>query len=183
MKLLHFHRNLGIFLLLFFSFSCSSDLDFNQANDLKLEPVIVSNLAYFDISAHEFVSSGVEQSLLVDSPTVDVFSDAFFKKHLSRADLFFEVNNTITRAYSLDIIFRDSNNQPLYSVNINVPANTGAENLSTKTEIFQNAKLDLLKMTTKITFAVKMLPGQPLTENSAGTIKLRSGVTAYLIVQ
>jgi len=102
---------------------------------------------------------------------------------LTRADLFFEIDNTINRAYTLDIVLRDINNQPLYSINFNVPAYIGTENLVTKTEIFENAKLDLLKRTTRMTFVLQMLSGPPLNENSLGNIKLRSGVTAYLIVQ
>lgn len=183
MKLVSIKRILGILLLTLFSFSCSSDLDFNQANDLKLEPVFISNLAYFDIPAHEFVTNGVEQSIIADSPTVDVFNDTFFKNHLTRADLFFEINNTISRGYTLDIVLLDKNNQPLYSINFIVPAYNGTAIPVTKTEIFENAKLDLLKNTTKMTFVLKMLAGPPLSENSFGSLKLRSGVTAYLIVQ
>jgi hypothetical protein len=183
MKLASFKRILGILLLTLFSFSCSSDLDFNQANNLKLEPIFVANLAYFEIPAHEFVTNGIEQSIIVDSPTVDVFNDAFFKNHLKEADLFFEINNTINRAYTLDIILRDKNNQPLYIINFNVPAYNGAENLVTKKEIFENTKLDLLKSTTKMTFVLKMLTGPQLSEDSLGSLKLRSDVTAYLIVQ
>jgi hypothetical protein len=183
MKIVHFHRILIVLIVALISLSCSSDLDFNQANDLKLEPVFISNLAYFDIPANRFVTTGVEQSVIVDYPTVDVFNDAFFKKHLTRADLSFEINNTINRAYTLDIILRDLNNQPLYSIKFNIPAYTGTASPVTKTEIFENAKLDLLKRTTRMTFVLTMLPGAPLSENSLGSIKLRSGVTAYLIVQ
>ena len=183
MKPVPFHRILIPLLLTLFSFSCSSDLDFNQVNDLKLEPIFISNLAYFDIPANEFITNGVERSIIVDSPTVDVFNDAFFKNHLTKADISFEIDNTINRGYTLDIVFRDKNNQSLYSINLNIPAYSGTENLITKTEVFENAKLDLLKSTTKMTFVLKMLAGSPLSENSSGSIKLRSGVTAYLIVQ
>jgi hypothetical protein len=129
------------------------------------------------------VTNGLEQSVIFDSPTVDVFNDAFFTNHLTRADLSFEINNTINRTYTLDIVLKDKNNQPLYSINFNVPAYSGAESLVKKNETFENAKLDLLKSTTRMTFVLKMLPGAPLNENSLGSIKLRSGVTAYLIVQ
>jgi hypothetical protein len=183
MKPVSFNRILGILLLTLFSFSCSSDLDFNQANDLKLEPVFISNLAYFDIPAHEFVTNGVDQSIIVDSPTIDVFNDAFFKNNLTRADLSFEIDNTINRIYTLDIALLDKNNQPLYYINFIVPASTGTAIPVKKTEIFENANLDLLKSTTKMTFVLKMLAGQQLDKNSLGSLKLRSGVTAYLIVQ
>lgn len=183
MKQLPYNRILGIFLLSVFSFSCSSDLDFNQVNDLKLEPVFISNLAYFDIPANEFVTNGTEQTIAIDSPTVDVFNDAFFRDNLNRADFFFEIDNTINRAYMMDIVLIDKNNQPLYSMNFSIPAYTGGSNIVTKTEIFQNAKLNLLKSTARISFVLRMLPGPLLTENSSGSLKMRSGVTAYLVVQ
>lgn len=180
MKIVHFHRILIVLIVALISLSCSSDLDFNQANDLKLEPVFISNLAYFDIPANEFVTNGVERNIIVDSPTVDVFNDTFFTNHLTRADLSFEINNTIDRAYTLDIVLRDKNNQPLYTIKLVISASATA---NPKPEIFENAKLDLLKSTTRMTFVIRMLPGAPLNENSLGSIKLRSGVTAYLIVQ
>lgn len=183
MKRVSFNRILLLLIISFFSFSCSSDLDFNQANNLKLEPIFVSNLAYFEIPANGFVTNGVERNIIVDSPTLDVFNDAFFTNHLTRADLSFEINNTIDRAYTLDIVLRDKNNQPLYSINFNIPAYSGTDNLVTKNEIFENANLDLLKSTTRMTFVIRMLSGPPLNENSLGKIKLHSGVTAYLTVQ
>ena len=183
MKLQVFNRILGILILTLFSFSCASDLDFNQVNDLKLEPILVSNLAYFDVPANQFVANGVEQTITVDTPTIDIFNDAFFKDNLAKAEFFFEINNTIKRAYTLDLVYLDNNNQALYSTNFAIPAYTGVENLVTKTDVFANAKLDLLKKTTKIAFILKMLPGPILSESSTGSLKLRSSVTAYLVIE
>ena len=178
-----FNRILGMLILALFSFSCVSDLDFNQVSDLKLEPVFVSNLAYFDVLANQFVTNGVEQIITVDTPTLDVFKDSFFKDNLVRADLFFEINNTINRAYTLDLIYLDKNNQSLYTNNFVIPAYTGVQNLVTKTDVFKNGKLDLLKRTTKIAFILKMSPGPVLSESSLGSLKLRSSATAYLVVE
>lgn len=183
MRLLAFNRILGTLLLVLFSFSCTSDLDFNQANDLKLEPVFVTNFGYFDIPANQFVTNGVEQSITVDTPALDVFDDVFFKDNLERADFFFEINNTINRAYTLDLTYLDENNQPLYSITFAIPAYTGVENLVNKTDVFENAKLDLLKNTTRMAFILKMLPGPALNENSTGSLKLRSSATAYLVIE
>ncbi|MFV5701910.1 hypothetical protein ACM55F_08550 [Flavobacterium sp. XS2P12] len=183
MKLRAIHRILSILILILFSSSCASDLDYNQVNDIKLEPEFISNLAYFDVQANQFVTGGVEQNVIFDAPTVDVFSENFFTEKLNRVDLFFEINNTINRSYRIDLVFLDRNNQPVHSTNFIVPAYSGAENIVTKTEIFQNATLDLLKRTTKITFTLTMLAGPPLSESSVGSLKLRSGVTAYFVVE
>ncbi|MFV8323023.1 hypothetical protein [Flavobacterium sp. LB3P21] len=183
MKLRTIHRILSVLILILFSSSCASDLDYNQVNDIKLEPVIISNLAYFNIQANQFVTGGVEQNVIFDAPTVDVFSEKFFTEKLNRVDLFFEINNTINRSYRMDLVFLDRNNQPVHSSNFSVPAYSGTENIVTKTEMFQNATLDLLKRTTKITFTITMFTGPPLSESSVGNLKLRSGVTAYFIVE
>ncbi len=100
----------GIVLLCIFSLSCSSDLDFNQANDLKLEPVVVTNLATFDVQAHQFVDGGVEQTVSGDLMDFEVFKQNFFDQNLTRADFFFEFNNTINRGFSINIFFLDANN-------------------------------------------------------------------------
>jgi hypothetical protein len=174
---------LTIIILSILSVSCSSDLDFNQVNDLKLEPIIVANLVSVDVPANQFVSGGIEQTLTEELLDFDVFRDAYFKESLVRADFFFEFNNTINREYSINLIFLDTNDTPVYTIPFNVPAYSGVQNLVTKTEIFENTKLDLLKSTTKLAFVVTMLPGPGLSESSLGSLKMRSGATVYLVVE
>lgn len=183
MKISAFYKVFSPFIVLLLFFSCASDLDYDQANDIKLEPVFIANLAYFDVPAHEFVTGGVEQNVIFDAPTVDVFNDSFFRKSLKKVEFFLEMENTITRAYVLDIVFLDRDNQVVHNTNFTVPAYLGTENKVTRTEIFENTQLALLKRTVRIAFTLKMLPGAPLTEYSSGNLKLRSGVTAYIVVE
>ena len=183
MKQSSYNKVFWVLILAIFSFSCSSNLDFNQVNDLKLEPVVLANLAYFDVPANQFVTNGIEQSLLLSESTIDIFKDSSFNNRLVKADFYFEVNNTINRAYSIDLVMLDVNNFPVYNIHLNVPSYTGVENLVKKTEIFENSNLDLLKKTRKIVFTIKMLAGPPLTETSLGSLKLRSSATAYLVLQ
>lgn len=170
----------GIFFLYVFSLSCSSDLDFNQVNDLKLEPVLVTNLATFDVQANQFVVGGVEQPLSGDLMNFDVFKQNFFDEYLNRADFFFEIDNTINRGFRINLFLLDANNNPLYTIPFDVPANTAG---IVKTEIFQNAKFNLLKSTSKIAFAVNLLPGPALSESSLGSLKMRSSATLYFVVE
>jgi hypothetical protein len=164
--------------------SCSSDLDFNQGNDLALEPVIVANLATFDIPAHQFVSGGIEQPQFVDVPNFDLFKDSFFKNNLLKVEFFFEINNTINRDYVIDLVLLDADDIPLYSISIPVPAYTGVENLVKKTEPFESSNLPLLTSTRKMSFTITMLsPGPILSENSLGSLKLRSSTTGYFSIK
>ncbi|HQE33490.1 MAG TPA: hypothetical protein PLZ71_01830 [Flavobacterium alvei] len=177
------NKFLRITFLSVFFLSCSSDLDFEQVNDLKLEPIAVANLAAFDIKANQFVVGGVEQSLVGDVMDFDVFSDVDFSKNLSRVDLFFEFNNTINRAYNVNFYLLDDNNSKLYTIPFFVPANSGSPIVISKTEIFENTKLDILIKTKKVAFVITMLPGTPLTDASVGNLKMRSSATIYFLGQ
>lgn len=183
MKTYNRSRFFGIVILTLLSFSCSSDLDFNQVNNLKLEPVFIANLSYFDIPAKDFVDNGVEQNISYDVQNFNVFRDKFFRDNLRRADFDFEITNTVNRAYSVDVNFLDQNDQTIYTISFYVPASNGTPVILTKTEVFENAKLDLLKTTKRIEFLLIMAPGPALNEGSLGSLKLRSGATVYLLVE
>ncbi|TRX20745.1 hypothetical protein FNW25_07810 [Flavobacterium franklandianum] len=172
-----------IYVLTLLFLSCSSDLDFDQANDLKLEPIFVANLAAFDIQANQFVIGGVEQPLVGDVVNFKVFNDVDFTNNLSRTDLYFEFNNTINRGFSINLHLLDANNVKLHTIPFTVPAYTPGQSPVTKTEIFENAKLDILKKTEKIAFVIAIMPGIPLTSNSLGSLKMRSSATIYFAVQ
>jgi hypothetical protein len=60
-------------------FSCSSNLDFDQVNDFKLEPVFIANLTYFEIPANQFIENGMEQNIAL-MQEFDMFRDSFFRK-------------------------------------------------------------------------------------------------------
>ncbi|MFA9190159.1 hypothetical protein AAGV28_02145 [Flavobacterium sp. FZUC8N2.13] len=168
------------------SFSCSSDLDFNQVNDLKLEPVVEANFSHFDVPATAFVASnGSERLWGYDDQDFDVFRDKYFNSYLQRADFYFEINNTINRAFSLSIVLFDSNDNQLTTIKIDVPAYLGSTSMITRTENFQNTRLDLLKRTRKMRFLVELERGSgpALDRNSTGSLVLRSSATVYLKIQ
>lgn len=177
------NKILGFLLLAMLFFSCSSDLDFNQANDFKLQPVFIANLSYFDIPANQFIEDGMEQNISMEAQEFDVFRDSFFRKNLRRADFLFEINNTVNRSYAIDIFFLDRNDQPLYNIHFDVPAYNGAKNQVTRTVIFENANLELLKNTRRMTFVLTMGAGPALNANSPGSLQLKSSATAYLLIE
>jgi hypothetical protein len=159
-------------------FSCSSNLDFKQTKDLKLAPTIVTNFVNFDAKATVFVKNGVELTPISETQSSAGFNDIFLKKNLVQADLYFEITNTIARDYKVNLVFYDVNNQPIHTINIDVPAYNGTSNLVTKTETFDSATVAVLRSTVSINYEIVMLPGTVLTENSLGSLKFRSSLTA-----
>ncbi|MBC7654244.1 MAG: hypothetical protein H7098_07205 [Oligoflexus sp.] len=174
------NKFIAIFIFSLLFVSCSSDLNFEQVNDLSLKATVVANLASFDIQANQFVSNGTERPLL-DVMNFKVFNDVNLTNNLSRTDLFFEVNNTINRACTIRLYFLDGNNVELYTISFVVPAYMPNQSPVTKTDIFENTKLDILKQTQKIAFVVALSPGIPLADSSLGSLKMRSSATIYFL--
>jgi len=165
------------------SISCTSNLDFNQANNVTAQPIVVANLASFDVPANEFVNNGIEMNVSGDLQNFDVFRDTFFKDSLIKAEFYFDIDNTINRAYSVDMELLDANSVLLYLIHIDVPANTVAGSPITQTVVFVDSDLDSLKRTSKIGYKVSMLSGTTLTESSTGSLKLRASATVYLDIK
>lgn len=173
---------ISVFAFLFFS--CSSDLNFDQTKDLKLEPVFVANLAYFDLAANKFVDNGTEQQLAFDQQNFDIFKQKFFKDNLAKAEFDFEIENTVNRAFTLNVLLLNDNDQILQTITLAIPAYSGTSNvIKYPTEVFENQRLELLKQSRKIGFVIVMAPGPPLTATSPGSLKLRSGATAYMVIE
>lgn len=184
MKKSKFKNIYALFFLLFFISSCTSNLDFDQANDLKTTPVIVANVAYFDVPANEFVTNGIENRVSIDGRNFDVFRDAFLRDNLTQADFLFEITNTINRSFTVNLYLINEFDQILYTIIINVPASTtGAPVVVTTTEVFKDAKLNLLKQTDKMGFILLMNSGTTITESTPGDLKFKSSATVYLEVQ
>ncbi|MBF4491965.1 hypothetical protein IRZ83_04860 [Flavobacterium sp. JLP] len=171
-----------VFACLFFS--CSSDLDFDQVNDLKLEPVFVANLAYFNVPANQFYDNGAEQQIAFDVQDFDAFKKKFFRDNLVKAEMDFEIENTISRAFTLNLLLLNDNDEILQTLTFEVPAYSGSSNvIKYPTEVFENQRLALLKQTTKVGFFVRMASGPPINANSSGNLKLRSSATVYMEIE
>ncbi|OMQ08746.1 hypothetical protein [[Flexibacter] sp. ATCC 35103] len=175
-----------IFKILFLSslfFSCSSDLDFDQTKDLKLKPVFVANLTYFNVPATQLANSGGGQ-VLFDEQVFDAFKGEFLRDNLIKAELDFEIENTIIRDFTVEILLLDANGQILETNSYSIPAYSGSSNIiKYPTEVFENQRLELLKKTAKLAFFIRMAPGPALDQNSTGSLRLRSGATAYMEIE
>ena len=173
-----------ILLLAFLFLSCSSDLDFDQVDDLKLEPVFAANLAYFNIEGNKISDNGQGQVIPPDTEDFDIFRRKFFTENLAKAALDFEIENTVNRAFSLDLVFLNASDQVLQTLTFAIPAYSGTSNvIKYPTEVFENQRLTLLKQSTKVSFLVRMAPGPPIDQNSSGVLKLRSSGTVYMVIE
>lgn len=165
--------------------SCTKDIDFNQSKDLVLEPVLVSNLVFFNTPANNFFANGTALSVSKDSIIIDLFRRDFVVENLIKADLVFETTNSINKAFNLELDFLDSLNVRQHTFTISTPASpNNADLLTTHTEVFENASLNALKQTDKIVLTIRALAGGvEFNETTQGNIQLKSKGVFYFELQ
>lgn len=170
-------------LLLLIVTSCVKDVDFEQADDLLISPVLESSLIFFDFPASEFEEpTGTAIVVVQDELELDIFNDEFLRDNLIKAEFFFEVTNSIDRSFRADIIMYDANSIVTHAFDIAVTPDGNNEVVVTHTELFEDALLDQLKNTTRMQFVLSMFPsstGIPLDATSIGNIKMRSKATLF----
>ncbi|MCH2194123.1 hypothetical protein [Kordia sp.] len=173
-----------LFVLLFAS--CVKDVDFDQAEDIAISPVVESSLIFFDFEAAQFSEpTGTEIVVEGDDLELDLFNDQFFRDNLTKVEFFFEVTNSIDRNFRADVTLFDANDQIQHAFAIDVVPDGNNEVEVTHTEVFEDALLEQLTNTKRLGFVLSMFPsptGIPLDENSIGNIKMRSKATLFFLI-
>ncbi|WP_242131604.1 hypothetical protein [Aestuariivivens marinum] len=173
-KFLKYTLPLIIFCL--FMSSCTKQVDFNQANDLVLEPIVASDLIFFNADATEFFVDNTELVTVRDSVIIDLFNRDFFVDYVVKAEFVFKVINSINRSSNVTIEFFDINNQKRHGFSLMALASpNNTDIITTHTEIFENQALDDLKASNKVVLTMQVLAGgDPLNDNTPGRVELKS---------
>ena len=161
--------------------SCTKEVDFDQANDLVLEPIVASDLIFFKADATEFFVDNTELVTVRDSVIIDLFNREFFVDYVVKAEFVFEVTNSINRSSNVSIEFFDANDQKRHGFSITALASpNNTDIVTTHTEIFENQTLDALKASNKVVLTMQVLAGgDPLNENTPGRVELKSKGVFY----
>ncbi|AXG67912.1 hypothetical protein KORDIASMS9_00094 [Kordia sp. SMS9] len=179
-------KKFSLLLMLCVLVSCVEDVDFEQAEDIAISPVVESSLIFFDFDASEFSEpTGTAIVTVGDDLELDVFNDEFLRDNLIRTEFFFEVTNSIDRTFRADIIMFDENDQVTYAFAIDVIPDGNTEVVTTHTEIFEDVLLEQLKSTVRLELVLSMFPsasGIPLDDNSLGAIGMRSKATLFFLI-
>lgn len=168
-------------ILLFLMFNCSKAVDFNQADDLVLEPIVESSLVFYKASAEDFFIGGSEQVTAEDFAEIDFFNNSFIQDNLIKVEFVFQVENSINRAYRLSVSFLDGNGQILETFDVNTAASPNNQVIpSEHIETFEGAALQRVKQARLLVFRLTMLPGTPINENTPGEISVKSKGILFL---
>ena len=119
------------FLVLFFTYSCFEDVNFDQTEDIVLTPVVEFDFIYSNFNTNEFLPEDAvpNQDFMLDQPlqdtiNFDLTSSDFGVDNLERIELTFEVKNQIERNFELQFQFLDENEEPV-GVLYRVPIRAG----------------------------------------------------------
>ncbi|MDO5972108.1 hypothetical protein Q4Q35_20095 [Flavivirga aquimarina] len=162
-------------------FSCVKEVDFDQADDFEISPVIESSLIFLDEPADSFIVNGVATPPISDYVEIDIFNNEFVVDNLIKADFVLEATNSINRGFEIQVDFINDIDQLVHTFTFSAPPSTdGSDVLSNHTEVFEGESLIALKNTSKLVFTLSILSGGAIDQSMPGRIALRSKAIFYL---
>jgi len=164
--------------------SCTKEIDLNQASDFKITPIIESSLIFFNEPAVQFLENGVEIVSIQDEVEITFFDNKFIQDNLIKADFVFETNNSINRAFQVQVDFLNELDQLVHQFTFGATESVGNTNvIENYTETFEGSALMALKVTRKMVFTLSVLPGIPINNSALGKIQLKSKGVFYLNIE
>lgn len=173
-------------LLLFSSYcliSCVDDIDFNQAENLEITPVVAASLIKADITQNDLVVGGSEVGTISQTSFFTVLDNGTAREDLERVVLRFEIINQFNREFRIDFTFLDESDMVTHGpITLNVGANE--TNFSQEEEILV-ANNALFTSTRKIQVVLTLPPstdGSVIDVNTPTSLRFKSAGTFYFRV-
>ncbi len=172
--------------VLFFSlllFSCVKDVDFNDADNIAITPVVELDLVYFSLNAQDFFDEEITNSSITLSDTTEIrfLDDTEVQESLLRTDFFFKFTNSIERSFDVDFQFISEDGQETYAHSASVNGGSLDNAVVTISEVTVEGQ-EILDLTGANRVVVNVtIPSS--SEELEGTLKLQSKTTYYLEIK
>lgn len=168
-------------IVLAFSFTaCVDNIDFEQVNDVKIEPVVTVALLKSNIVQNDLVIAGTEVGSISQTTRFTALDNNTARENLERVRLNFEVNNQFNRNFRLEFLFLDETDGLTNdAIVLNVNANN--RNFTLEEEIMVAANATFLR-TKKIQIRLTLLPssdGSIIDVNVPTSLVFKSAGTFY----
>ena len=174
-------------LLLLLTVSCVKDVDFDQARNLTINPVLEASIVYFNAPANTFFvnDDGEELPEAQDATVIKVFNSDFLVDNLIRAVFTFKIANSVKRGFQTRIDFLNTEDEVQHTFTVNTAASINNEDVITDhIEVFEGDEaLTALKTTNKMVFTAILSPstdGSVINQNTIGRVELKSKATFFL---
>lgn len=139
-----------LFLVLFLCFfSCAEEQNFNQFNDLSIEPIVATSVFYFE-SPEDIINAATTPNFFTQTFDFEAFNERFVSENLLEGSILYLLENTTSKELNLLVEFLDENATVLDNENFTIqPQPT----VMLEREVFYGntgKSLDILRNTTSI---------------------------------
>lgn len=167
--------------------ACVKDVDFDQAEDVVLTPVLELDFIYSEINTGEFIDAAADPTIVIPTASIsdtlnyDLLGTDFVVDNLERIELTFEFENTIPRDFTFTLGFLNDAEQrigPTYTLVARAGNGLNTEPVRTVENIILDAALiNELSPTQKVVTAVDV---QNVSLGLEGMLELRSKGTYFI---
>ncbi|NER16219.1 hypothetical protein [Spongiivirga citrea] len=163
--------------------SCTEQVDFEQAKDLSIQPVLTASLVTFSASPLQYAQPGVIQNAsVIDTVRLDVIGEDFYKDNVIRTELTFNIVNNIEADFNLNFRFTDDEFADQYEFDIPIPEGSLANPaIVDYTEVFEGADLDRFTSSKIIILTATIInsSGTQFDATTTSEFNLKSKATAF----
>ena len=163
--------------------SCARDVDFEQASEVTLRPVVELNLIFFDLEADRFVDSltGQVNRSVRDTTEIRFLDDSGTQESLVRLDFLFQFLNSIDHSFDVDFQFITEENDTAYAFSTTVGAGSVDSPVATDLlQVGEGEDISLLTTANRLVVAVNIDTVDPVLE---GLLNLRSKTTYFFEIR
>lgn len=168
------------FVLVFTLFSCVKDTDFNQADDVVLNPVVEVNFIYFTLEIDDFQPNPLipGQLTVIDTTEIRFLDDDFAVETIFAAEFLFRVTNTFPVGVDANFIFLSEENEPFFTINFPIQISEDGDPVLTEfTQLVTGEDIELLTQNDKVVVNITIQTGNQSLE---GVLNLQSKTTYFL---
>lgn len=163
---------ISIFLLLT---SCVKDVDFDQSDDLSIEPKYVASLVHFTINQDKFIDiSGNELINISENFSTPINTSTIANENITKAEIQFKTSNSFNRTFIVVIKLFDAAGNSTFSFNP-ITLNPSTTNI-TQIQTIQGTDLNNFVRSNSATMEVILMPsadGSVIDANIAKSINVQ----------
>jgi hypothetical protein len=137
--------------------SCVKDVDFDQSDDVSIQPKYVISLVHFNLDQHKFIDNiGNELHFISEDSSAPINTSTIVNKNLTKAEIQFKTSNSFNRTFIVYIKMFDTAGNATFNFNpITLFPNTSNK---IQTQIIQGADINNFARSNSLKMEVVLLP-------------------------
>lgn len=137
--------------------SCFKDVDFEQAQDIKLTPDLEADIIFYQLNENDFLDSETNaySPVIRDTVRLEFLDDDYIQDGLMYAEFRFRHENRFPNIIKSEIRFLDNSGREQFNVNYDIPAGS-VDSTAVVDTIHTMAGSDIIKVRRSIQMVVEL---------------------------